>query len=169
MITRVSRTYCSRCFAAAAAFLVVRAASGQVEPRVVAIDGHPVQSDLPAWETVIAAGGDRAVAISNVGWKNGTAPNHSRIMYATGERVGGAWSWTDQGVFGNDLVRAIDPLIVYNSQTNQFAAFCLINDFPVMATWNPGGVLRSPPVGIHSMFSPLCHPTGIAPQSRLAR
>ena len=121
-----------------AIFLLLFAESmtGQVEPRQVAASG--LSENLPLWETAIAAGPERVVALYNMG---GIASGACRMGYAIHDIRLRTWI---EGIIPLGVFKtACDPSVAYDRTTGDFiaAAFATkegtINTYIVVSRFSP--------------------------------
>lgn len=97
-----------------------------ITPREVAAVSS-VETDAAVWETAIAAGTERTIAVYKVVLDTG----FNRIGYAIAEESGGSWTWTEEGLVDPNSYAEqtlTDPSIAYDSVTGDFLVAALQYD-----------------------------------------
>ncbi|MFO0839259.1 MAG: hypothetical protein U1D55_12140 [Phycisphaerae bacterium] len=85
------------------------------------------QTNESIWETSIAAGSSRAVAVYNFGGRGDELP----VGYAVADLVGGQWVWqSDHTMPSGEHPRSFDPTVAYNPLLNTFIVCAHISSAP---------------------------------------
>ena len=116
------------------------ASAQQIEPRAMAIEGA-VESNLPTWETHIAAGYNPSalqeehpvIALSHAAVACEGTP---RIAFGIARKNHlGLMEWQQEGLIpvNAPYIKSCDPVIAFNSVTGDFLVAACVND-PVLST-----------------------------------